>query len=414
MNRLVFSFGCFAAIACLAQSASAQTVYEWPSTQTPVVVQDGGALFFIGKDKTVWRVYKWAAAKGTHSNAAFFTDINDDSKPDVVGAGKPSFALDHDANPIWFNAAGCDQLLVGDFALDKKKDFVCLKGRTLEARTWDWQKIWTISLGKSWDWCVAGDINGDLKDDIECKVRGSKKFSRVDGSTGDMLASDADSAEITNPKVPGVSPVDAINLDGKKSFDLDGDGTAEETLVIDGNAVAIKSRSKKVALGRLELGGVPIAAVVKDLDGDKKLEVIAVSSKTIAIWSMGDKEAKSFPLSAAKYSRKPVADLQSVYSNGFEDDDAAKKVVEDMNDKLSNCYSSTVKKNQFAGVGRTLLEVKVSNAGKVSKVEIHHAELADKGVAACAEKVLKAGKYPKATGDSASVNVTLIFTFRDK
>lgn len=413
MRKLIISAGCFIVLAAAAQTATAQTVYDWPSKETPVVVHDGGSIFFIGKDKTVWRVYKWNASKGKNTDAAFFTDINGDRNPDIVGAGKPSFALDHDSNPIWF-AKGCDQLLTGDFALDEKKDFVCLTGRTLEARTWDWQKIWSISLGKSWEWCVAGDINGDLKKDVECKVRGAKKFSRVDGSTGEMLAADADAAEVTDPKSVNVEAVDAANINGKTQFDIDMDGTAEESLVIDGNALAIKSRSKKVALGRLDLGSVPVAAVVKDLDGDKKPEVIAVSSKTIAIWSAGDKEAKKFPLSTAKYKRKPVADLQSVYANGFADDAAATKAVQDLQSKLDNCYAAQVRKNQFAGVGRTLLEVQVNKSGKVSKVQKHHAELADKSVVACAQKVLKAGKYPKAAGDSAAVNVTLMYTFRDE
>lgn len=413
MRTFVLSLGCFVAVAIGAPSASAQVIYDWPSEAAPAVVHDGGSLFFLGKDKSVWRVYKWNASSGTNQDAAFFTDINGDSKPDIVGSGKPSFALDHDSNPIWFDT-GCDQLLVGDFALDAKKDFVCLKGRTLEARTWDWQKIWSISIGKSWEWCVAGDINGDLKDDVECKVRGSKRFSRVDGVSGEMLAADADTAEITDPKSPNIAAADTSILDGKQSFDLDMDGTSEETLVIDGNAVVIRSRSKKAALGRLEVGAVPTAALVKDLDGDKKPEVIVVSSKMIAIWSHGDKEAKTFPLSASRYKRKPVADLESVYANGFDDDAAAKKVVEDLNDKLASCYATQVAKNQFAGVGRTLLEVQVDAGGKVKNVQKHHAELADDKVVTCAQKVLRAGKYPKAAGDAASVNVTLTYTFRDE
>ena len=393
-------------------AASAQTVYDWPSKEVPVAIQSGGSLFFVGKDKTIKRVYKWAANKGKNKQAAYFVDIDGDKNPDVVGAGRPSFGLNHDSNPIWFHAGGCDQLLAADFTLDDKIDFVCHKGRTLTAYSWDWQKAWSISIGKSWEWCVAGDINGDLKADIECKIRGSKKYSRVDGSTGEMLAADADGAEVANPKIPGVDPVGKGALEGQ--HDLDRDGTPEESLILDGNAVAIKSRSKKVAMGRIELGAPAVAAVVKDLDGDKRPEVIVVSSKKVGIWSVGDKEAKTYDLSSAKYRRHPVAELQSVYANGFEDDEAAKKGVEALQSKLDNCYAAQVKKNQFAGVGRVLLEVKASKAGKVTKVEKHHSEMADKTVVSCAQKVLKTAKLPKAGGDAASVNVTLFYTFRDK
>ncbi len=396
-----------------ASAASAQTIYDWPDEQTPVAIHDGGSLYFLGKDRTVWRVYKWRAPKGKKAPAVYLTDMNGDSKLDAVGAGTPSFGIDHQTNPIWFRKS-CDDLLVADFAKDDSKDFVCVDGQKIEAFTYDNQLIWSISIGKRYDWCVAGDINGDLKADVECKIRGSKKFARVDGQSGTMLAAEADAAEVTDPDFPGIDPVDADVLAGKASFDLDGDGTAEETLVVDGNAVAVKSRSKKTALGRIELGAKPVAAIVKDIDGDKKLDVVVVSSKDIAVWTAGAEVAK-YSLNASKYKRVPVANLQSVYANGFGDQDpAAKKAIEEMQDTLSKCYSSQVRKNQFAGVGRTLLEVKAGKGGKVQKVEKHHSSLADDKVVSCAMSTLKKAKLPEPADGTASVNVTMEYTFRDE
>jgi hypothetical protein len=413
--RTMLTIGCAAAVLLAANSASGQDLYDWPNSEVPAVVHDGGGLFFIGKDKTVWRVYKWRASSGDKKKAAFLTDIDGDSKADVVGAGKPTFALDHDSNPIWFHSGGCDQVLVSDFAADDKKDILCLNGKTLELRTWDWQMVWKISIGRRFDWCQAGDVNGDLKSDAECKQRGSKKYTRIDGSSGELLGADAETSEVANPDVPGIDPVDAKTiLAGKKEFDLDGDGTAEESLLADGNAVAIRSRSKKSGLGRIEMSGKPTAALVKDLDGDKKPDVVVVSSKEIAIWSAGQKKPSKFPLSTSSYKRQPVANLQSVYANNFEDNAKAQKAVKDLNDKLANCYASQVRRNQFAGVGRTLLEVKVDKKGKVTDVAKHHSSVADKKVVSCAQNVLKKGDFPKATADSASVNVTLQYTFRDE
>lgn len=393
-------------------AAAAQQIYDWPDEQARVAIHDGGALYFIGKDKSVWRVYKWKAPSGDKPSA-YFTDMDGDKKLDAVGAGTPSFGIDTRTNPVWFQK-GCDELLVGDFAADDKNDFVCVKGTKIEAFTHDNQLIWSISMGKRYDRCVAGDINGDLKWDVECKIRGSKKYSRVDGQTGEMLAADADAAEITDPRPVGIDPVDPAVLTGKESFDLDGDGTAEETLAVDGNAVAIKSRSKKAAIGRIELGAKPVSAIVKDLDGDKKLDVVVASSKDVGIWTSGAK-AKTYPLNASRYERVPVADLQSVYANGFgEQDAAAKKTVEDLQSKLAGCYSAQVKRNQFAGVGRALLEVQVGKGGKVTNVAKHHSSLADKKVIDCAVKTLRGGKFPAPQGDAASVNITMEYTFRDQ
>src|SRR5690606_807788 len=106
-------------------SATAQQIYDWPDQQAPVAIHDGGALYFIGKDKTVWRVYKWKAPSGDKPSA-YFTDMDGDKKLDAVGAGTPSFGIDTQTNPVWYQK-GCDELLVGDFAADDKKDFVCVK-----------------------------------------------------------------------------------------------------------------------------------------------------------------------------------------------------------------------------------------------------------------------------------------------
>lgn len=400
---------------CIAVPATAQTVYDWPDSEVGVIVQEGSSVFLVGKDKTVWRVYSWKGASGKEAQTAFFTDMNGDSSPDIVGAGKPSFGLKSNGDPVWFSSGGCDQVLVDDFyGGDKKKDLVCVKGKKVSAHTDDWQEIWSISVGRSYDGCRSADINGDLRADVECKWKGSKRWTRIDGSTGDALAAEADSAEIAEPNKVGVEPVGKAPLDGSAQFDFDGDGTAEESLLVDGNAVAVRSRSKKVGLGRIELGAAPLAAVVKDLDGDKKLDIVLVTKKEIIVSSPDGKDAKKFPLNAKKYKRAPVAELTSVYANGFADDAAAQKAVHDMQDKLASCYSTQVKKNQFAGVGQALLEVKVDAKGKVTKVEQHHSSMADKSVVKCAQGALKKGKFPAASGDSASVNVTLKYTFRDK
>ena len=114
MRKSILGILAGAATIFAANTASAQTLYDWPSDKAPVAVHDGGSVFFIGKDKTVWRVYKWTAPKAKGAAQAYFTDINGDGKADVVGAGKPSFALDHDSNPIWFYSAGCDELMVAN------------------------------------------------------------------------------------------------------------------------------------------------------------------------------------------------------------------------------------------------------------------------------------------------------------
>ncbi len=394
--------------------AQAQELYDWPSKEVPALVVDGDEVFFIGKDKTVYRTFSWKGAKDKDSRSTVLADMNADGNSDLVGAGRPTFVLNQDADPIWFDKKGCSHVAVADVAADEKRDIVCVKGRDVNVYTFDGQLIWSASVGARFDYCQAGDINGDLKADVECKHRGSKKYSRFDGTNGEALAAGTEGSEVTPSPTDGPDPIGKSSLNGSESFDLNGDGTAEETAkAVDDKAVVIQSRSKKKAIARLETGK-PIAVLVKDLDADKKPEVIALGEKGIFVVTDGGAKVNEFSLSSRKYKRVPVAELKSVYANGFEDDAAAAKSVEALNDKLAKCYASQVRRNQFAGQGLVILEVKVDGKGKVKDVGLTHTELADKRVVKCAQRVLKRGDYPKSKADQSIVNVRMYYTFRDQ
>lgn len=398
-------------ISIASSNASAQEIYDWADTEVPAVVSSQGNLVFIGKEKAPTRVYSWKAAKGKHKKNAYLVDMDGDGKADVVGAGKPMFVLSSASDPVAFHKKGCFQVLVADFTADNKNDIACINGGSIAVFTHDLQMAWTSKINKKFSFCRAGDVNGDLKADLECKA--GKLWSRFDGSTGELLAASTDTEEVTSPLNPGIGSADASVLDGKMMFDFNADGTAEESLLKDGNAVAIRSRSLKKGLGRIELKSAPISALVKDLDGDKKLDIIIVTKNQIVIAST-DGKSKSYSLNAKKYKRSPIAKLDSVYANGFESqNENAQKVVSAVNAKLSKCYASQVRKNQFAGVGKMLVEATVNKKGKVTHVTEHHSSLADKKVGKCVRAIAKKLKFPEAATDAASINISMTFTFRD-
>jgi hypothetical protein len=404
-----------AATFTLTASASAQDVYAWPDKATPVVVHNESGLFFVGKDKTVWRAYTWKQATGKKSDPLQILDLDKDGNLEIVGAGKPTFVLKSNSDPIWFDKNGCDQVLTGDFTADDKGDVVCIRGNKIRMLTHDNQMVWEVSIGKRFDWCRGGDVNGDLKNDVECKLRGKNSYARFDGSSGEVLTPGSDDEQVTDNDEAAIQPMDGDSIAGKTMHDLNGDGTAEESFLADGKAFAIQSRSAKKALGRVEMKAEPVAIHAVDLDGDKKLEVVAVSDKEIVITDATGKDPKSFSASGRSYKRKPVAQLDSVYANGFADDAAAKKAVEDNNDKLDKCYASAVRKNQFAGTGRTLVKIDVDDKGKVKSAQKLHSDLADSGVVKCAVKVLEKAKYGNAAeGGTGMVNVTITYTFRSE
>lgn len=371
----------------LATTATAETkVYNWPDSDVPVLVKNDSGLIFITGEKRPHRVYTWKARNdGEAFDNVYLVDLDGDQSYEVVGAGEPAFVLEPNSDPMWQLEKGCDQTIVADFVADDKLDLLCQNSRSMKVYTYDGQFVWELSLGRRIDHCRAGDYNGDLKADLECKYRGMKKWARVDAA-GEVLAK-----ELTEPEISE----GGVELDQASPVEV---------------SDAVKKTAKGAGVeGKLEGG------IAKDLDGDGKAETVAVTGDAIYVIEADGKTKKKYPSSAKKYKRKPFAKLNSVYANNFEDNAKAQKVVEDLQDKLSKCYASRVKRNRFTGTGQLILQVSVNKKGKVAGVNKVHSAINDSKVEGCAKRVLKRGDFPKATeGNTGTINVNMKYTFRDE
>lgn len=412
----------------MAMSASAEEddgpkVFDWPSQEAPALVQTEEGVVFIGKDRQPYRAYHWDAADGEKTRSSFIIDLDQDGSPDFIGAGDPTFAVKTNSDPLWNIEGGCDQVVVADFYQgDDVWDVMCRNRGEISIYTHDKQEYLSMDLGVSMDWCRAGDINGDLVADLECKYRGRDSYVRID-SEGEIIAEESEETRLSDDAVTydEPSPVDAKKvLAGEAKFDLDGDGSAEENLLADGKALVFQSASAKKALARVELGDEVKSALVKNLDGKDAPEVVAVTDEHIVVLSGKGKKLGEYPVEADDYKRYPVAQLDSVYANGFADNGKAQKAVEDAQKELAKCYSRRVRGNLVVGIGQVILKVFVDEKGEVTDVEKVHSAINDKKVESCAEGVLDDLDYPKAkTGEDedsakATVNVRMKFTFADK
>lgn len=378
----------------LAGQASAQTrIFDWPSAQMPVVVQNETGLIFISAEKEPWRAYSWAQKNaGEGFEPVYMVDLSGDGTPEVVGAGKPSFVLKADSDPMWLLREGCQQLLIADFVADAKPDLVCNGGKELKAYTYDGQFAWGVDLGKPVEFCRAGDLNADNKADLECKLRGSKSWVQIDGTNGSILEDSTSSAKLSE--------------DGNHGLNLKAPATASST----------KKLASSAPLSETKLDGEVLAALKKDLNNDGKEELVAVTKNSIYIVSADGKDVKKFAASTKKYKRQPLAKLEAIYANQLEDNDAAVESVRAAQDNLSKCYASRVRANQFAGTGLLILKVGVDHDAKVTGVETVHSEVKDKDIEQCAKNALKGVKFSKAESEDAagSVNVNIQYTFRDE
>lgn len=409
-----------ASMMCAAPAAMAQDVelYAWPDSEVVAMVATRGGLIFMHKDGSPYRVYSWTPEKRASQEPYFVTDFDGDGQPEVLGAGRPTFMIDTNADPLWSNK-GCAITNVGDFSADRNPDVMCSDRRKIKMLTYDNQLIWDLTIGPSFKRCTAGDTNGDLKADLECTITGNR-MAIIDGEGGSVIDPNASDSQIANPDAEvwtKAALADPGVIGGSTLSDLNGDGTAEEYLTIDDTLVSVVSKSNPKALVTADLKAKPEAAMFKDLDGDGFDDVIVVSKKAIVTFFPKAEKVKSrtFSTSTKTYKRKPVADLQNVFANNFEDNDAAVAAFEAMGDKLSKCYAGQVKKNKFAGSGKLLLQAFVDEKGKVKTVNKLHSEIPDKKVASCAMTTLKKTKAPKAAeGNQGMINITINYTFRDQ
>ncbi len=407
-------------LAASAGQAMAQgpELYDWPDADAPVLVRTSSGVLFVGKDKKPLRAYSWKANTGARHTPVYLVDMNQDGKPDVVGAGTPTFVLKTNSDPAFALDKGCRQVIVADFVADKKLDVLCVSGRDLQVYTHDGQTAWKLTPGKNLDWCRAADINGDLKADIECKYQGGNQYVRVDGNSGEVSVLTSSETEIEDDAAAPLTlaePVkDATLLEGNTKVDLTGSGSKSNTITVDGKTLTISSSEAGVLPVSVDTKDEVLTALVKDLDGDGTQELVALTKNRVFVISAGGKEVESFSSDAKRFKRFPLADLSSVYANGFENDEEAREAVAKNQDKLSQCYKSRVQKNPYTGIGRMLIQVSVDGAGKVKGVQQMHSDLGDAQVEKCARDVLQKVSFPKAAGESASVNVNMTYTYRDR
>ncbi|MFB6352215.1 MAG: AgmX/PglI C-terminal domain-containing protein [Bradymonadaceae bacterium] len=396
-------------------------LYDWSAEQAPVMVETDGGLIFLGTDKEPWRAYQWERAEGDKKKSLFVVDMNNDGESEVVAGGKPTFALHGSSNPAWIIEKGCDQTIVAQFAASDNLDVMCQRGSKIAIYTHDRQKIWSIDMGVDIAWCRAGDYNGDLQNDLECKYSGRGTFVRLD-SEGKLLAKESKKEKLSGHEVEleETQPVGSAIMKGEKEFDLNGDGATEESLLADGSALVIQSRSKDKAVARTELGGEIQSALVKDLDGKGGLEIVALTDSEIAVLDAGGKKLGAYSAKADAYERFPVAKLDSLYARKFTDKKKAQKAVRDAQDQLAKCYERRVQGSLVVGVGQVILKVYVDKKGEVARIERMHSEIQDDEVEDCAKDVLKGLDYPKpkkgedGKAKEATVNVGLKFTFADE
>lgn len=411
-----------ALLAIPAVATAGGSLYDWNSQESPVLITNDSGVFFLGSDKKVDRAYSWDRSGGKNKQDLFLVDLDKDGSTEVIGAGDPTFALTEDGDPFWTIEDGCNEVIVAEFAADDKLDLMCNRGTAVHIYTYDRQKVWSLDPGLEIDYCRAGDVNGDLKMDLECEFESRDGWIRLD-SEGKILAKSSTEQEI---------PEDAIDLDeaepvagkvwkGETEYDLNGDGATEESITADGSSIVIQSRSKKSAVARTDLGATVQAAMVKNIDREGNPEIVALTASDIVVMDGAGEILEKFPADARSYTREPVAEFGSVYARKFSDKKKATGAIREAKDEFAKCYADQVRAKFPTGTGQVILKGYIGSGGEVENIEMMHSEVNDSAVESCAQDVLRGLDYPKPASaddeesdEKATVNVVIQYTFADR
>ena len=399
-----------------ASVAGAQgALYDWPDADAPVLVETSSGLIFLSKEGKPFRVFAWRMNGGEWDQAVRLIDVEGDGAPNIVGSGTPSFVLQASGEPVFNLEEGCQQVALGRMTGARGHDVVCVRRREIRAYTGDGQFAWSVSPGRNVEFCRTGDITGNGRDDVECKYQGRESYLRI-GNDGAILAESGEQSLLADAarQFQFASPVGEAVWTGEESFDIDGDGRAAETVHVEEGAVVIRKSGAEEPVARIAVEGDVQSVAVKDLSGEGALSVVVLTSRGLYVAQDGGQEVERFAVDASRYRRVPYADLVSVFARGFgEGDEEARQAVRDLQDRISQCYGQRLRSNAFAGSGRQMLQVTVDGSGGAS-VQQTASQVGDRQVETCARQALERGSYPAAEEESATVNVNIMFTFRDE
>jgi len=384
-----------------------------------VAVSANGITFIDPKEKKVFRAFKSKrkSMKGYKPDWVIIRDVDGDGTSDIIGAGAPAFIVTGGAAPIYSIPKGCGQFHLANFAGDKTQEILCRDGARFRLYNYDGQgPLWDYKItGLRLGVCNFGDLDGDLKADMECEVLGKGTYMQRSIEGEELGQRDSPQLDPPEDDTPGYATLMANYLKGQEAFDLDGDGSREESVLLDGKAIVVRSRASPKALARHEVGKA-FSVLVDDIDGDNKVEIVVGGAGKVFILSDEGKTLLEIKTDPKGLKRRADVKVARINANGLADssDTAVTAVIDKSKKKLSACYAGNVKKNAFTRVGNIVYALNVGAEGKVKKVEKLHSALDDKKVEGCLIKALKGAKFSKATGPGATVTLTLEFGFIDE
>lgn len=381
-------------------------------------VSDRGVVV-IGEDLGPFRAFRSEAISQSDAPRPFvwFEDIDGDRPLELVFGGDPSFALDEGADPYFGILDGCEDFSMGNLFEDQNAEIFCRRRSIITIWNYDGQFIWEYSLtGGRIGACTGSDVDGDEQLEFACEM--GSDWILVDlGNDSPVQDVMADPVEFPpgDPFEQFAAEAEAA-LTGGRTFDLDGDHSADETLLWNGTALTLLDASG-ATMGSAEIPESELYSVeVGDINSDGSPEVFVGGVDRIYIVSQTGELLAEVEGNPNRLEREPRVSINSASSNGLEDSssETTRAAVEDGLGAVERCYTREMGSDQFIRVGSIFYELQVNDSGHVSSSQRIHSSVNNEDLDSCVEGALEDLRFSPATASSGTVSVRLSFDFVDR
>lgn len=391
-------------------------VFAVDTGRARLVLASAPAGLLILDDKLqVYRIYHYKPLGSGSRERVRVVDLDNDGSPEIIGIGKPSFGLDSTGNPVWDYAEGCSQLGVGDLLDTPEKEVACVHGKKLSTLAYNGPVLWEVEItgAKMKDLGVAMLDTDDGKEDLEFSVGDQVWRYKGDGS----LLGDGFEERRTQPQDAWAAQAEALValMGGTELVDLDGDGSATETLHVQGAKLVLRKQATDAPLGEYTAptGAIRSLAVGALLGEEGKPAVIVGGEGLVAVLGPDAKPLAEVRVDFRRSARAAKVEFVGVNAVGFADTDAATKPLTAHAAQVSTCYEKRHRAYSLTRQGKVMLKFDVKPDGRVGTTEIIYTTLNDPRVSGCIRKAAARWTFPKPAEPGAHVTADLLFTWTD-
>lgn len=375
-----------------------------------VAVTERG-IVFIGPDNALFRgfAHQRTGRAGVEQPWLWIEDVDNDRNREFIGAGRPAFVIDHNADPIWGIPGGCEQFWLGDFTANRGVEVLCRNGNRVEIHSPDGQRVFVwegrgYRLGN----CFIDDFSSNRKLDLACENGRDHLFfdfrfdgpEEREGSPPDTMARAGANLTRTAAAARGDRPLDL----GERAITIGFDGGEVRLTAADGEVI-----------GRHMIGGSGVhSALVASLGGTPRLYL--GGDDAVHIFGADGAHLASVNANPTGLRRDARVQIRRATANRLEDAsrEAVEAVVQGGMDGITQCYARRMGEDQSTRVGSLVTQLTIDGQGRVSEYQRRHSDLRNADLEGCIEGRLRALRFSPATEGSGIVSVTLDFDFVDR